>query len=69
VGHKPGKCNELTGQANLAGIVLIETEAVRALQNLSPSHLIFNRNNGEVSDEIGINKSLAQTWNTFLQTV
>jgi len=54
---------------NLAGIVLMETEAVRALRNVSPDHLIFNRNNGEVTNEIGINKSLAITWNNFLQVV
>lgn len=54
---------------NLAGIVLMETDAVRAMRNVSPAHLIFNRNNGEVSDEIRISKTLAVTWNSFLEVV
>lgn len=54
---------------NLAGIILPETEMVRAMRNLSPSALIYNRNTGEVSNEIGIHKTCAVTWNSFLQNV
>jgi hypothetical protein len=54
---------------NLAGIIITENEMVRAFRNLSPSMLIFDRNTGEVSDEIGIHKSLSMTWNDFLGTV
>lgn len=51
---------------NLAGILVMETEMVRAFASLSPDQLIFNRNTGEVSDEIGVHKTLAITWNSFL---
>ena len=44
----------------------METEMVRAFKSLSPDQLIFNRNTGEVSDEIGVHKTLSMTWNNFL---
>jgi len=47
----------------------METEMVRAMRNLSPSSLIYNRNTGEVSSEIGIHKTTAITWNAFLEEV
>ena len=39
---------------------------VKAMRHLSPSALIYSRNTGEVSNEIGIHKTLCQTWNRFL---
>lgn len=54
---------------NLAGVLIFETDMVQAMRHLSPSSLIYNRNTGEVSNEIGIHKTLANTWNSFLETV
>jgi hypothetical protein len=54
---------------NLAGVLIMETDMVKAMRHLSPSALIYNRNTGEVSSEIGISKTLAVTWNSFLEVV
>jgi hypothetical protein len=54
---------------NLAGVILHETDAVRAFRHLSPSSLIYDRNSGEVSTEIGLHKTTAVTWNAFLGNV
>jgi hypothetical protein len=54
---------------NLAGVLILETEMARAFKHLSPSYLIFNRNTGDVSNEIGIHKTLSISWNSFLETV
>jgi hypothetical protein len=54
---------------SLAGILIPETEMVKSMRNLSPSALIYNRNTGEVSSEIGIHKTCAITWNSFLGSV
>jgi hypothetical protein len=53
----------------LAGILVPETDMVMAMENLSPEHLIFNRNTAEISDEIAINKTTSMTWNAFLESV
>lgn len=42
---------------------------VRALKNIMPSALIYNRNTGEVTSEIGVHKTTAITINSFLGTV
>lgn len=54
---------------NLAGVIIPETDMVRSMRNLSSSALIYNRNTGEVSSEIGIHKTCAVTWNSFLENV
>lgn len=54
---------------NLAGVIIPETDMVKAMRNLSSSALIYNRNTGEVSSEIGIHKTCAVTWNSFLENV
>jgi len=56
-------------KTNLAGVLILETEMARKLKHLSPAFLVYNRNTGEVSDEIGIHKSLSITWNRFLEEV
>lgn len=53
----------------MAGILLPETDMVRSMKNLSPAALVYNRNTGEVSNEIGIHKTCAITWNHFLGNV
>lgn len=54
---------------NLAGVIIPETEMARAMRNLSPAALIYNRNTGGVSNEIGIHKTLSVTWNSWLQNI
>lgn len=54
---------------NLAGVIIPEVEMVNAFRSLSSASLIFNRNTGEVSNEIGIHKTNAITWNSFLGNV
>jgi hypothetical protein len=51
---------------NLAGILIPETDMVRAFRSLSPASLIYDRNNGGISDNIGIHKTTSITWNQFL---
>lgn len=49
--------------------MILETDMVRAMRHLSQSALIYDRNTGGVTNEIGIHKSLAITWNKFLGNV
>ncbi len=55
--------------ANLAGIIIPETDMVRAMMGTHPSSLIFNKNTGRVSSDIGIHKTLAIVINSFLEEV
>jgi hypothetical protein len=51
---------------NLAGIILPETDMVRAFKNLSPAAQIFDRNTGEVTENISVHKTCTLTINRFL---
>lgn len=53
----------------MAGILILETDMVRKLQGISPPGLIYNRNTGRVSNEIGLHKSLCITVNSFLGNI
>jgi hypothetical protein len=52
---------------NMAGILIMETDMVKALRNLSPAALIYSRNTGEVTSDIGCHKSICLTINEFLE--
>ena len=54
---------------NMAAVLLVESEMVKAFKNLSPAALIYNRNTGEVSTEIAVHKTLTITVNHFLGNV
>lgn len=54
---------------NMAGVIIMETDMVKSLRHLSPASLIYNRNTGEVSNEIGVHKTLCITINSFLGNV
>lgn len=54
---------------NLAGVLIVETEMVDAFRRMSPSELVFDRNTGAVSSEVGISPSCALTWNRYLGMV
>ncbi len=66
-----GQASSIAGRHgdNLAGVIIPETEMVKSLRAISSSSLIYNRNTGEVSNEIGIHKTNAITWNSFLENV
>ena len=51
----------------LAGVYIPETEMARAFMGMSPSHLIWDKNSGKVSSDIGIHKTQAMTWNHYLE--
>ena len=63
----------ITGHAfdgdHLAGVLIVETEMVDAFRRMSPSELVFDRNTGAVSSEVGISPSCALTWNRYLGMV
>jgi hypothetical protein len=50
----------------LAGILLVEWEMVKAMRRMSTDNLIWDRNTGRVSEEIGVSKDVAQVMNRFL---
>lgn len=53
----------------MAGALILETEMVKAFAHLSPDRLVYDQNTGEISDEIGLHKTLAITVNSFLGNV
>lgn len=51
----------------MAGIFVFETEMVDKFAALTAERLVFDSNTGEVTSEIGLHKTLAITWNSFLE--
>lgn len=54
---------------SLAGILIPETEMVHAMKGMSPARLVYSKNGGSVSSEIGLHSTMSVTWASFLQVV